>query len=71
MRLVRYDVELTNGEIVTMTSFAKAKESGKILRTYLVPVNEDYFMTDKEKEEKAKRDSDFREKVTFRRFKQA
>lgn len=71
MRLVKYDVELTNGEIITMTSFTKAKKCGKILRTYLVPVDEDYFMTDKEKEEKVKRDSDFRKKVTFRRFKQA
>ena len=66
MRLVKYDVRTADGTIVTMTSYPKAMELGKIVKTYLVPVGEDYFMTEKEKEEKAKRDLAFRKKLRKR-----
>lgn len=67
MRLVKYDVRTADGTIVTMTSYPKDMKLGKIVKTYLVPVEEDYFMTEKEKEEKAKRDLAFRKKLR-RRF---
>lgn len=66
MRLVKYDVRTADGTIVTMTSYLKAIQLGKIVKTYLVPVGEDYFMTEKEKEKKAKRDLAFRKKLRKR-----
>ena len=66
MRLVKYDVRTADSTIVTMTSYPKAIKLGKIVKTYLVPVGEDYFMTEKEKEEKAKRDLAFRKKLRKR-----
>ena len=63
MRLVNYDVKKADGTIVTMTSYTKAIETGKIIKTYLTPVDEDYFMTSKEREAKAKRDAEFRKKL--------
>lgn len=39
MRLLKYDVKKADGTIFTTASYAKATEGGKIIKTYLVPVD--------------------------------